>query len=137
MLLTRTVGALTAGVVAFVATGCLPDLTLTRTARTGPDLQEGVRSKDRRAGLTSFLRDLRAPRSGQQYFSVAVDGAKFGSPRSEVWVDGLKVVGNTIEGRLVPGGGQTCRIVKIDESEVCDWMIVEGGRVKGGATLRD
>jgi len=137
MLLTRTVGALATGIVALASTGCVPGLGMTRTVSIG--LRDGPSSKAlvKKSGLSAFMRDLKSPRSGQQYFSVAVDGSKLGCGPSEVWLDGLKVVGNSIEGRLVPGSGRTCRIVKVSQSDVCDWMIVEGGRVKGGATLKD
>ncbi|MBS1723636.1 MAG: DUF2314 domain-containing protein [Armatimonadetes bacterium] len=85
-------------------------------------------------GIASFLRDLRAPRPSQEYFSVSVAGSSVGDKRNSVWVDGLTCNGQTLEGRLV---GRVSRPVRFPVSAVNDWIVVENGRPLGGYTLRD
>jgi uncharacterized protein YegJ (DUF2314 family) len=94
-----------------------------------------------RQGFRTFLQKLRSPAKGQEYFSVAVPGDVVGAGQERVWVDGLELRGETMEGRVVSRSrGQfqsACgKVVRFPATEVCDWMIVENGSVEGAYSLR-
>ncbi len=137
MLLPRAASAPAVGLVACLLGGCTTVPTISVLARHKESPRFVVGHAAKRVPLDGFLKNLRSPRPGQQYFSVAVQGSKVGTSQPAVWVDGLKIDGDRIEGRVVPGRGRSSKIVKFAAGDVRDWMIVEGGRVIGGYTLRD
>ena len=91
--------------------------------------------------MPRFLKELRSPSRNQQYFSVAVPGRVVGADRESVWVDGLRVDGAKVEGRIVcvhDGSKpvESGKVVHFQADDVCDWMIVEGNGVEGAYSLR-
>ena len=93
-----------------------------------------------RRSLDGFISQLLAPKPGQTYFSIK---ARFeeGDKVEHIWLSEVHYDGKEFHGKVdnLPKGlknvelDQACTIPR---ERVSDWMIIENGRLVGGATIR-
>lgn len=107
-------------------------------ARTDAGMNAAIDSA--RRGVPVLLRRLQSPAAGQSYLAVKVRLG--GEDRGEhIWLDSVRQDGAVLRGRLTEDAvavddAKAGQWVSVAPDSVSDWLVVVGGVVCGGYTMR-
>jgi len=107
---------------------------------SGTDAELDSAIQQARDSLDAFIERIAAPHADRTFVAVKVRFHPPGEVSQDIWVDEVTHTNGVFRGNIgddIP----TLKLeagekIKIDETDIIDWMIVEEGKLIGGYTIR-